>query len=53
MKSKAKESSRVFQRIEESGDCMCELWVWSATMESIDGMWVQGGEHCLTLLYGC
>lgn len=46
-------SERGLLRIEELGDYTGEQWVWSATVESIDEIWVQGGEHCLTLLYGC
>lgn len=29
-------SERGFLGIEESGDCIVELWVWSATVENID-----------------
>lgn len=44
-------SERGLLRIEELGDYTGEQWVWSATVESIDEIWVLGGEHCLTLLY--
>lgn len=33
-------SERGFLGIEESGDCIVELWVWSATVENIDEIWV-------------